>query len=194
MISINMGERKPFCLLALLIFLTGISARHSAVTQELPPQTSQPSLLRLLGLEASPESIDYVQNKTQFQLHNLLTEQRHTKTWNLSERLQKDVADGLKMLFSVDEDISARVEELASDDQALEPLVAALEQAILDKKHIYIYGCGATGRLAKQMESSFWRPFWKRIKSDSRIWPELQSRLSSTIEDDLCGEMTGADR
>jgi len=194
MISINMGERKPFCLLALLIFLTGISARHPAVTQELPPQTSQLSLLRLLGLEASPESIDYVQNKTQFQLHNLLTEQRHPKTWNLSERLQKDVADGLKMLFSVDEDISARVEELASDDQALEPLVAALEQAILDKKRIYIYGCGATGRLAKQMESSFWRPFWKRIKSDSRIWPELQSRLSSTIEDDLCGEITGADR
>jgi N-acetylmuramic acid 6-phosphate etherase len=194
MTNINMDERRPFCLLALLIFLTGISARHPAGTQELPAQSRPVSLLRLLGLEASPESIDYVQNKTQFQLHNLLTEQRHPKTWNLSERLQKDVADGLKMLFSVDEDITARVEELASDDQALEPLVTALEQAVIGKKRIYFYGCGATGRLAKQMESSFWRPFWKKIKSDSRIWPELQSRLSSTIEDDLCGEMTGADR
>jgi N-acetylmuramic acid 6-phosphate etherase len=194
MTNINMGEHRPFFLLVLLIFMGGISVSYPAGPQDLPAQASPASLLKLLGLEASPESIDYVQNKTQFQLHTLLTEQRHPKTWNLSERLQKDVADGLKMLFSVDEDITARVEELSSDRQTLEPLVTALEQAILGKRRIYIYGCGATGRLAKQMESSFWRPFWRRIKSDSRIWPELRSRLSASIEDDLCGEMTGGDR
>jgi N-acetylmuramic acid 6-phosphate (MurNAc-6-P) etherase len=147
-----------------------------------------------LGLEASPESIDYVQNKTQFQLHTLLTEQRHPKTWNLSERLQKDVADGLKMLFSVDEDIVARLESLGSDSQALEPLVAALEQAVLDRRRIYVYGCGATGRLAKQMESSFWRPFWRTVKAESRVWLKLEPKLSPSLEDDLIGEMTGADR
>jgi len=114
-----MGDRRPFCLLALVIFMTGIAVRQPAGSQELPPQAGQASLLRLLGMEASPESIDYVQNRIQFQLHNLLTEQRHPKTWNLSERLQKDVADGLKMLFSVDEDITARVENLASDGQSL---------------------------------------------------------------------------
>jgi len=194
MTSINMGENRFFCRLVLLIVMTGIAAGHPARSQELPPQTGHVSLLKLLGLEASPESIDYVHDKTQFQLHNLLTEQRHPKTWNLSERLQKDVAEGLKMLFSVDEDITSRVKELASDGRALEPLVDALEQAVLGKKRIYIYGCGATGRLAKQMESSFWRPFWRRIKTDSKLWPELQGKLSSTIEEDLCGEMTGADR
>ncbi len=47
-------------------------------------------LLKLLGIIPSPESIDYIQNKTQFQLHTLLTEQRHPKTWNLSEQIQKD--------------------------------------------------------------------------------------------------------
>jgi N-acetylmuramic acid 6-phosphate (MurNAc-6-P) etherase len=194
MTSINMGERRLFFLPALLVLLTGIAAGHPAGPQELPSPAGQPGLLRLLGLEASAESIDYVQNKTQFQLHNLLTEQRHPKTWNLSERLQKNVADGLKMLFSVDDDITARIETLISEGRSLEPLVTAFEQAILGKKRIYIYGCGATGRLAKQMESSFWRPFWRRIKADPKIWPELQPRLSSTIEDDLCGEMTGADR
>jgi N-acetylmuramic acid 6-phosphate (MurNAc-6-P) etherase len=148
----------------------------------------------LLGLEASPESIDYVQNKTQFQLHTLLTEQRHPKTWNLSERLHKDVADGLKMLFSVDDDILVRLEAMASDSRVLEPLVSALEQAVLDQRRIYIYGCGATGRLAKQMESSFWRPFWRTLKADRRVWPKLESRLSPSVEDDLVGEMTGADR
>jgi len=178
----------------ILISFIGIRFPLSARPQEPPPQTARAGLLKRLGLEASPESIDYVQRKTQFQLHNLLTEQRHPKTWNLSERLQKDVADGLKALFSVDEDILARLNVLASDRQALEPFVAALEQAVLEQRRIYIYGCGATGRLAKQMESSFWRPFWRMVKADPRVWPKLESRLSPSVEDDLVGEMTGADR
>jgi len=188
-------RRPPFILIPIiLIFLIGIGSPLSARPQELPLQTARAGLLKLLGLEASPESIDFVQRKTQFQLHTLLTEQRHPKTWNFSERLQKDVADGLKALLSVDEDILARLDALASDKQALEPLVAALEQAVLEQRRIYIYGCGATGRLAKQMESSFWRPFWRRLKADPRVWPKLESGLSPSVEDDLVGEMTGADR
>jgi N-acetylmuramic acid 6-phosphate etherase len=197
MTSISMDrKRPPFIppIPIILISLIGFGFPLSARPQELPPQTVRAGLLKLLGLEASPESIDYVQRKTQFQLHTLLTEQRHPKTWNLSERLQKDVADGLKALFSVDEDILARLEALASDRQALEPFVAALEQAVLDQRRIYIYGCGATGRLAKQMESSFWRPFWRMVKADPRVWSKLESRLSPSVEDDLIGEMTGADR
>lgn len=185
---------SPPFILIILIFIIGIGFHLFARPQEPPPQTARAGLLKRLGLEASPESIDYVQRKTQFQLHNLLTEQRHPKTWNLSERLQKDVADGLKALFSVDEDILARLNVLASDRQALEPFIAALEQAVLEQRRIYIYGCGATGRLAKQMESSFWRPFWRMVKADPRVWPMLESRLSPSVEDDLVGEMTGADR
>jgi len=70
-----------------------------------PAAKAEVNLLQLLGITPSPESIDYIQNKTQFQLHTLLTEQRHPKTWDLSERIQKDSRAGLKMLFSVDEDI-----------------------------------------------------------------------------------------
>jgi hypothetical protein len=66
-------------------------------------------VLKLLNLTPSAESVDYVQNKKQFQLHTLLTEQRygacilfllslpcftftrlssHTKTFNLSDELE----------------------------------------------------------------------------------------------------------
>jgi N-acetylmuramic acid 6-phosphate etherase len=197
-ISTDKKGHRPFppvpVILIISIFGIGIARGLSARPQEIPPQTARAGLLKILGLEASPESIDYVQNKTQFQLHTLLTEQRHPKTWNLSERLQKDIPDGLKMLFSVDDDIVVRLEAMASDSQALEPLVSALEQAVLDRRRIYIYGCGATGRLAKQMESSFWRPFWRTLKADAKIWPKLESRLSPSLEEDLVGEMTGADR
>jgi len=188
------GRPSVLGILIVLIFLIGTGPRLAAGPQEIPAPSARAGLLQLLGLEASPESIDYVQNKTQFQLHTLLTEQRHPKTWNLSERLQKDVSEGLRMLFSVDDDILDRLGALASDSQALERLVTALEQAVLDRSRIYIYGCGATGRLAKQMESSFWRPFWKRLKADTRVWPKLEPKLSAAVEDDLIGEMTGADR
>ncbi len=159
-----------------------------------PPSPKRIGLLQLLELEPSPESIDYIQNKTQFQLHTLLTEQRHPKTWNLSQHVEENIIEGLKMLFSVDEDIVHRLQQLAADPAVLETLAAAFEHAILDGRRIYIYGCGATGRLAKQMESSFWRPFWARVKADEPLWSKLESSLPADIEDRLIGEMTGGDR
>jgi N-acetylmuramic acid 6-phosphate etherase len=162
-----------------------------------PAQETDPrelGILKLLGIEASPESIDYVVNKTEFQLHALLTEQRHPKTWNLGERIRTDTEAGLRMLFAVDEDIQTRLDSLIKDRAVLESLASEIESAILDRRRIYFYGCGATGRLAKQMESSFWRPFWARIKSDPSLWAKLRDKLGAAVEDGLIGEMTGADR
>ena len=158
------------------------------------PAPSDGPLLRFLGVTASAESMDYVVNKSQFQLHTLLTEQRHPKTWSLSEKILKDTEAGLRLLFSVDEDVAAKLDELASQPQAIDQLVAEIESALAERKKIYIYGCGATGRLAKQMESAFWRPFWRRIKADPALGAKLKGRLDPAIEDALIGEMTGGDR
>ncbi len=152
------------------------------------------NLLKMLGIEPSAESIDYVRTKTQFQLHTLLTEQRHPKTWLLGERIQKDTLAGLKMLSSVDDDIRAKLDELAAAPMVLEQAARAVEEAILSGRKIYVYGCGATGRLAKQMESTFWRPFWRRVKADRKIAAKLAGLIPAGIEEALVGEMTGADR
>jgi len=153
-------------------------------------------LLKLLAIEPSAESVDYVLNKTQFQLHTLLTEQRHQKTWYLGERIQEDTLAGLKMLSAVDDDIAARMDELAAAPEAVEQAARAVEGAIRSGRKIYVYGCGATGRLAKQMESTFWRPFWRGVKADERIWKKAAGRLPAgeAIDASLIGEMTGADR
>ncbi|MCK4759772.1 MAG: hypothetical protein KAT69_06955, partial [Candidatus Aminicenantes bacterium] len=142
----------------------------------------------------SLESVDYIRNKTQFQLHTLITEQRHSKTWDLSERIQKDSGAGLEMLFSVDEDIVKKLDALSGEKQPLEQAVQAIEEALLSNHKIYVYGCGATGRLAKQMESTFWRPFWKKVKNTGKIWSKIQPQLGESIESRLIGEMTGGDR
>jgi len=98
------------------------------------------------------------------------------------------------MLFSVDEDIVEKLEALSREKETLEQAAQAVEQALLSKQKIYIYGCGATGRLAKQMESTFWRPFWQKVKRKRRIWSKIQSHLGDSIENQLIGEMTGGDR
>ncbi|MGD9346435.1 MAG: hypothetical protein PVH84_11260, partial [Candidatus Aminicenantes bacterium] len=152
------------------------------------------NILHLLKIHPSPRSVDFVRNKKQFQLHCLLTEQRHPKTWDLSYVIKNKTGEGLKQIFSVDDDISLKLSELVEDTSALDSAVRAISQAIFQGKKIYVYGCGSTGRLAKQMESAVWRPFWKKIKKKEELWKRLESSIPGDIEDLLIGEMTGGDR
>lgn len=149
-------------------------------------------ILDLLQITPCEQSQDFINNKKQFQLHSLLTEQRHSKTWDLSSKIQANTERGIEALLSVDEDISNKFLELAKDTTILEQAACAIEQAILQNRKIYIYGCGATGRLAKQVESSFWRPFWRKIQKTPH-WRKIQEHFSN-IENRLIGEMTGGDR
>jgi N-acetylmuramic acid 6-phosphate etherase len=177
------GVRALLAAAALAVLLASAAGRQGDV-----------GLLKLLGVTAGPESLDYVTSKTPFQLHTLLTEQRHPKTWTLSEKISSDTEAGLRMLFAVDEDVTARLETLAAEKTLLDPLVTEIEYALLGKKKIYVYGCGATGRLAKQMESAFWRPFWRRVQAESDIWGKVQAAVGPAVGDGLVGEMTGGDR
>ena len=150
-------------------------------------------ILQLLGIDPSAQSVDYVENKNQFHLFSLLTEKRHPKTWNLSFTIQRDMEAGLRMLLSVDDDVTSRIAQLAQDPRPLDQAASAIVRALRNGRKIYVYGCGATGRLAKQMESAFWRPFWAGLKNRS-CWVRLAPYLPADIEEKLIGEMTGADR
>ena len=158
-------------------------------------------ILDLLQLKPPAQSLDFVHRKKQFQLHHLVTEQRHPLTWNLSFILKKDIKAGLAQLLAVDRDISRRLAELAEDKSFLSYLHQAAESisdVIGRGGRIFIYGCGSTGRLAKQMESALWRLFWGRVRKFSSSWGKSSQVLSgfppSKVEDLVIGEMTGGDR
>lgn len=148
---------------------------------------------RYLKIDASAQSTDYVKNKKQFHLFSLLTEQRHPATMTLSQTIRKSTLEGLKMLLSVDNDISIKIEDLSKNPQLLYKASEAVVRAVRNGRKIYFYGCGSTGRLAKFMESSLWRPFWRKIRKSS-LWAKAENHLPPDIENYLAGEMTGADR
>jgi N-acetylmuramic acid 6-phosphate (MurNAc-6-P) etherase len=193
-------HKKHF--IPLFIFLSTLAilpafllSYHQVTSQESQAATEKKAtLLKLLDLIPSPESIDYVQTKTPYQLHTLLTEQRHPKTWNLSERIVQDMEAGLRMLFAVDEDVDARLKSLGRDSQVLERAVQAAEEAILSGRKIYLFGCQETGRWTKWVESSIWRPFWKDLRARKKIWAKVAYNVGDSIENRLIGEMPGADR
>ena len=110
-------------LLPLVSMLLGWQAASIGQEEMQAVTKAKVPILKLLRLRPTSESIDYVQNKTQFQLHTLLTEQRHKKTWDLSKRIQKNPERGLRLLFSVDEDIVEKLGLSMLTQKELEDLI-----------------------------------------------------------------------
>lgn len=148
-----------------------------------------------MHITPSPQSFDYINNKKQFQLQSLLTEQRHQKTFDLSYKIAQNTTAGLRELLSVDEDITAKLKEIAHQPKALSQLEQAskaVQIAMIKGRKIYFYGTGSTGRLAEAVESSLWRPFWVKA-AQTAAWSKINNRLSN-IQNRLKGEITGGDR
>jgi N-acetylmuramic acid 6-phosphate etherase len=191
----NIGIPLLMLTLASALFPFSSSPKYSNALQESQASAeAETTLLKLLAIIPSPESIDFVQEKTHYQLHTLVTEQRHPKTWNLSDRISQDLDAGLRMLFAVDEDIPAKLRSLDRDSDVLERAVQAVEGAVLSGHKIYLFGCKETGRWTKWVESSAWRPFWRNIREKKKIWAKVRPQVGDDIENRLIGEMPGADR
>lgn len=153
------------------------------------------SVATLLGISPSAESSDYVETKQQFQLHTLLTEQRHPETMDLSRRIGTSTMAGLQALFAVDRDVARTMDAVADDPARLQLLQQAsqsIQRALRDGHRIYFYGTGSTGRLAETLESGLWRPFWQRAATQPS-WPKIEAALPG-IADRVRGEITGGDR
>lgn len=156
--------------------------------------------LQLLNIKQSEQSVDYVNNKKQFQLHDLITEQSHKATADLTNIVNKYDNKATLELLAVDHDINNKVNNLQRDLVTLiniSKAIVAVKMNILNGDKIYIYGTGSTGRLAKQIEI-IWYTFWHDLKL-SPNWNMVKSKLItikniSNIENQLIGEITGGDR
>ncbi len=122
---------------------------------------------------AHEKAREFLEHQKAFRLGELLTESSHPKTRRLSQTIQTDIAAGVRLLQSVDEDIPAALERIFAQD-TFGRLVEAFREAIRTGRRIYFTGCGATGRLSILFEAA-WRRFWRERESSWRGRPALAS-------------------
>lgn len=96
----------------------------------------------------------FLAEKEKYQLGDLLTEQGHELTQNLSQQAQADPQEGLKSIFSVDH--SALSSLLKDHLPKIQAIRVAVQSALSDGGRVFLGGCGATGRLSVSLER-LWR-------------------------------------
>jgi len=181
---------KAFPALPLAVIITLVPAGDILSQQQEPLPEKEPTLLKLLDLIPGEASIDFIQNKTQSQTHVLLTEQRHPKTWNFSDRVEEDLAAAVQMLLAVDEDIASRLDDLRETGQALRTAVRDVEEAVLSGGKIHVVGSGPSAVLAEQL-ANLWRSFWKEAESRKKTASRIRSSLGEGTADRLVARDSG---
>ncbi|MHC4438647.1 MAG: N-acetylmuramic acid 6-phosphate etherase family protein, partial [Planctomycetota bacterium] len=122
---------------------------------------------------------EFLTREKEFRLGKLLTEAFHPKTRTLSQTAEVDLPQAIRMLQSVDDEISHAMEKVLKQD-SFEQLIEAFGEAISTGKKIYFTGCGATGRLSILLEAA-WRRCWREIKKVSPEMSEMENRVFSVM-------------
>jgi N-acetylmuramic acid 6-phosphate etherase len=137
--------------------------------------------------DAIEKAKKFLNEEKAFRLGELLTESSHPKTRVLSETSKSNLADGIRLLQSVDEEIPPAVEKVFQQD-TFKALIKAFGSALKTGRRIFFTGCGSTGRLSILLETA-WRRFWRTLKQKH---PDIVSRMPRK-EDLTFSSMAGGD-
>ena len=102
----------------------------------------------------------FLENEREFRLGVLPTEHSDPRTARLSDEIRSDTAEGMRLLQAVDRGLPPVVHRVLAGLE-FECLVAQLLSALEAGRHVFLSGCGATGRLCLLLEAA-WRRFWRQ--------------------------------
>ncbi len=108
---------------------------------------------------------DYLAVASKFKLGFLPTEQSHPKTWNLSELAVNDLNQALLALKDLDLNV---LDVLLSRTQEMHAMSVQIRQVLASGGRVFVFGCGATGRLSLLIES-----LW------NKLYPEKTGQVMS---------------
>ena len=140
-----------------------------------------------MNYTAQQEAENFLNNEKQFHLGMLPTEQSNPKTRNIDLTFEKNPADGVASLLSVDRDIQTMAKKILKGKEFRE-MVNAGVQTIAKGGKIVFSGCGSTGRLSILLEA-MWRYFFRDLQNK---YPEIYSKIKNK-EDSILSIMTGGD-
>ncbi|MDD3587143.1 MAG: hypothetical protein PHQ75_08165, partial [Thermoguttaceae bacterium] len=130
---------------------------------------------------------DFIQNETQFHLGALVTEQSHPRSRGLSQLLASSSRDGILMLLKIDDDLMSALDRIVVSD-AFKKLADDMLSTLSGGGRIIFSGCGATGRLAIELDAAN-RRWWRQC---FEAMPSLRESCG-TLAEQTFAVMTGGD-
>ena len=136
---------------------------------------------------ARREAEDFLKNDSEYRMGYIQAELPHPLTRNLSQTYQKNTAEGVRMLFSVDAEMASRAAQaLASPEYA--DFAEAIRTTVQKNGRVIFSGCGSSGRLSMRLEQS-WRNALEKL---CKRYPQLEKELRAKTES-VGNIMTGGD-
>lgn len=129
-----------------------------------------------------------MENEKQFHLGVIPTEQSNPLTRNLSAKIMKDTAEGIRTILAADVNIP-QVAAACFETEAFKRMVKDIRRAMDERRTVLFSSVGASGRMALQLDAT-WRKFWtglvEKIPLKAKAFLEI-SECSNSL-------MTGGDR
>lgn len=115
--------------------------------------------------QAQKNAEEFLKIAPDFKLGSLPTEMRHPDTIHLAEMSRTDISSALELLQQVD---LKSLSHILEKKEELELLSQAISQTFSSAGRVFVYGCGATGRLALSIET-LWRERAKSPEEGDRV-------------------------
>ena len=126
---------------------------------------------------------DFIKNETQFHLGVLTTEQSHPKTRTLSQTLAVDTQQGMRQLYSVDDDIPPVLKKTIASEE-YRKLENAIYRSLGAGGRVSFSGCGATGRLSILLDAAnkkFCRVCAAKLPSRAEFFHKLAAQTNAIM-------------
>lgn len=131
---------------------------------------------------------DFIENEKQFHLGVIPTEQSNPLTRNLSAKIAKDTAEGVRTILAADKYIP-EVSAACFEMDAFHQMVADIRRVIDTRRVVLFSSVGASGRMGLQLDAG-WRLFWtglvQKIPAKGKVFLEISECCNSLT--------TGGDR
>lgn len=128
----------------------------------------------MLRQQAKEDAKHFLEYDKEYRMGNIEAELPHPKTRYLSQTYQKSASEGVRLILSVDEEMSQRAEMTLAGDQYAE-FADVVRNTIKNGGRVIWSGCGSSGRLCMRLEQS-WRTAIDKL---SVKYPQAKEALES---------------
>ena len=130
-----------------------------------------------LRKQAKLDAKEFLEKDSEYRMGYIEAELPHPVTRRLSQTYQEDIAAGVKLIFTVDDQMAQRASETLTTE-AYAQFADAVRQTIAKGGRVIFSGCGSSGRLAMRLEQS-WRNGIRKLMA---IYPRSKKRIEKALE------------